>query len=89
MVSEPDKYIGKLIRMKGIADVYKDEETKKTYYSCIVKDATACCANGLEFELTDKNDYPKKDEEITVLGTFNTYKEDRVTYCVVKNAVIE
>lgn len=89
MVSEPDKYIGKLIRMKGIADVYKDEETKKTYYSCIVKDATACCANGLEFELTDKNDYPKKDEEITVLGTFNTYKEDKETYCVVKNAVIE
>ncbi len=89
IISNPSEYVGKTFRMKGAADIYKDKKTKKTYYSCIIKDAAACCANGLEFKLSDKNSYPKRDEEVTVYGVFDTYKEDKVTYCVIKNAKLE
>lgn len=86
MVSEPDKYIGKMVRMNGQMDVYKDNG--KTYYSCIIKDAAACCAQGFEFKL-GKGGYPDAGDEITVLGEFSTYKEDKYTYCMLKNAVLE
>lgn len=89
VISEPEKYVGKTFRMKGTADIFTDSNTKKTYYSCIIKDAAACCANGLEFQLNDENDYPKRDEEVTVYGTFDTYKEKKLTYCVIKDAVRE
>ena len=58
--------------------------------SCIIQDATACCAQGIEFELADKrtypDDYPEIDEEICVVGVFDTYKEGEYTYCTLRNA---
>ena len=52
----------------------------KIYFNCIGRDATACCAQGLEFELSDRyvypDDYPQPGEEITVQGTFDMYEEE-------------
>lgn len=93
MMVEPDKYVGKTIRMTGAFNVYEDEKTKKIYYSCLISDATACCQQGIEFELKGKHkypdDYPKQDEEITVTGEFEIYKEDGEDYCRLKNAKME
>ena len=86
MTSNPDKYIGKTVRMNGYTAIYKEET--QTYYACLIMDATACCSRGIEFVLRDGN-YPEENEIITVYGTFNTYKEGSKTYCQLKNAVIE
>ena len=93
MMVKPENYIGKTIRMTGAFNVYEDEETGKIYYSCIISDATACCQQGIEFELKGKHkypdDYPKQDEEITVTGEFEIYKEEGEDYCRLKNTKME
>lgn len=90
IVSKPNEYKGKIIKMKGVCSVYNSEDTGKTYYSCIIKDATACCAQGIEFSLSDEykypDDYPEKGSEICVVGTFDTYKEDVYEYSILKDA---
>jgi len=75
----PDDYIGKTIRMSGEMSVLELEETGKTYYSCLIYDATACCAKGIEFVLADGN-YPESGTPIIVQGTFDTYLENGNTY---------
>ncbi|MCR5452875.1 MAG: hypothetical protein K6F00_09630 [Lachnospiraceae bacterium] len=92
MMMEPDQYKGKTIRMNGTTSYFKDENTGKVYYSCVIQDATACCAQGIEFVLTDDykpDDYPKDGDNITVTGVFDTYNEDEKTYCTLKDASLE
>ncbi len=90
MMVYPEKYKDKTIKMTGIYTAFHDENTNKSYYACIIEDATACCKQGIEFELTEDykypDDYPKEDDQVTVVGTFDTYKEGDATYCVLKNA---
>lgn len=90
MMVTPDDYIGKTVKMRGQLSIYEDESTGNIYFACIVKDATACCSQGIEFVLTDEyvypDDYPAEGEEITVTGVFNTYQEGDVTYCNLINA---
>ena len=90
MMSVPDDYIGKMIKMNGSFTVFEDEETGQLYFACIISDATACCTQGIEFELEGKytfpDDYPKEGSNITVTGEFETYDEDGSIYCRLKNA---
>ncbi len=84
MMNEPQDYEGKTIIAKGPFSYYKDENSGQEYYAVIVKDATACCAQGIEFELAGDNkypdDYPNLNDEITVEGLFNCYTDDTGTY---------
>lgn len=87
MAGEPDKYVGKTVKMTGSFSAWHDEEKDKTYYSCMVSDATSCCAQGLEFVLKDEKAYPQQEGEmITVIGTFGTYEEDGYFYCQLTDA---
>ncbi len=92
MMVMPENYIGKTVKMRGDYAMYHDEATGNNYFACIIKDATACCANGIEFVLTDDysypQDYPAEGEEITVVGTFDTYDENGSIYCTLRNAVL-
>ena len=89
MLITPDDYKGKIIKMKGQFNQYTDDETGKIYNSVIIPDATACCQQGLEFELSDKtNPNFEQGAEITVVGTFDTYSEGELLYCHLKNAKI-
>lgn len=89
MLITPDDYKGKIIKMKGQFNQYTDEETGKIYNAVIIPDATACCQQGLEFELSDKNNPNfEQDTEITVVGTFDTYSDGKFLYCHLKNAKI-
>ncbi len=78
MATEPEQYIGKTVKMQGLFAT--QEYAGERLYACIVQDATACCAQGLEFELAEESvfpdDYPEPDTEITVIGTFDSYKEE-------------
>lgn len=89
MLITPDDYKGKMIKMKGNFNQYYDEESKKTYNAVIIPDATACCQQGLEFQLAD-NSNPNFEQgtEITVEGSFNTYSDGKFIYCYLENAQI-
>ena len=80
MMYEPDRYLGKRIKMNGRFAVYENPNTGAVYTACIIMDATACCSQGLEFVLAGEHsypaDYPEPGTEITVVGTFQTYEEN-------------
>jgi hypothetical protein len=90
MMAEPERYIGKTVKMDGLFAYYHDEATDNYYYACIIQDATACCAQGIEFVLTEEysypEDYPQVEDEICVVGVFDTYLEGGYTYCTLRNA---
>ncbi len=90
MVYHPEDYIGKTVKMDGTFAYYHDEATGGDYFACIVQDATACCAEGIEFVLAGEHaypeDYPALDEDICVVGEFDTYLEGGNSYCTLRNA---
>lgn len=90
MMTTPEQYIGKTVKMSGSFAVYHDEETDVYYFACLIADATACCSQGIEFELagnyTFPNDYPAVESEICVSGVFDTYQEGEYRYCTLRNA---
>lgn len=92
ITSDPDKYTGKKMRVKGYFS-YTTGDNGKEYFAVIIPDALACCSQGLEFvrdgDYTYPDDYPKLDEEITITGYFDSYKEGIYTYCELTDAVIE
>ena len=96
MMSFPDDYIGKTVKMKGQFAVYQATDENgafipdKMFFACMIADATACCAQGLEFALAGKpvypDEYPELGAEITVVGTFEWYEEDGCRYYRLGNA---
>ena len=55
----------------------------------VIQDATACCAQGLEYKLADTGDYPENNDEITIVGTFQKCTTDTgVDYGIVRDAVM-
>ncbi len=89
MVNTPDAYMGKVIRMGGICSPLYNEASGDYDYFCVIQDATACCQQGIGFELVDGYTYPEEGEEIVVTGVFDTYTEGNMRYCVLRNAVRE
>ncbi|MBQ6264094.1 MAG: hypothetical protein IJK60_01430 [Clostridia bacterium] len=79
IMSTPGDYIGKTIKMNGVFATDDNEN----YYFCIIKDATACCQQGIEFILNGAqypDGYPSLGSDITVLGTFEQYYEGDQPY---------
>lgn len=94
MMNNPKEYIGKRFRISGsyYADYY--DGTQKYYHYCIIQDALACCAQGMEFVWEDgshiyPDEYPERNSTITVEGVFETYREegDKSLYCRLADAV--
>ncbi len=79
MMSNPDDYVGKTVKMNGTFGFYYEESVDTFYFGVVVMDATACCAQGIEFVLEDgdnltfPDDYPEVGENVTVVGVFNSY----------------
>ena len=96
IISFPDNYIGKTVKMQGQFTIYQATDENgafipdKRFFACMIADATACCAQGLEFSLAGKpaypDDYPELGAEITVVGTFEGYDEDGCRYYRLGNA---
>lgn len=90
MLLYPENYVGKTVKMEGAYSYYYDDEMNCYYYGCIIKDATACCAQGLEFVPGDKyvfpDDFPNEGENVVVVGVFDTYEEGDYYYCTLRNA---
>ena len=91
MMSDPEQYVGKTFRIEGKFYVTYDEMTKNQYYYCVIKDATECCAQGLEFVWGDgshiyPDEYPTDGTEVVVDGTVELYMEKDSRYCRLANA---
>ena len=90
---KPEDYVGKTMRMGGEYYIFTDEVTGNRYFYCVIQDATACCAQGIEFILTDDykypDDYPEEGTYLTVSGRFDTYMEGEYLYCTLRDAVLE
>ena len=92
MVMEPEQYLGRVVRVKGSLSYFQDPDTLKEYFAVVIADATACCAQGIEFVWNGHRypeDYPPLDTELTVTGVFNTYEENGLTYLQLADAQVE
>lgn len=90
MLSSPKNYIGKTVKMRGSFASFPNPVTGGYYFTCMIQDAAACCAQGMEFilagDLTYPDDYPPVKSIICVIGVFDTYQEGGNTYCTLRNA---
>lgn len=80
IVSDPAQYVGQRFRVRGAYDITYWSATGLNYNFIVVADATACCAQGLEFVLNDGLSYPAEGDQIEITGTFGTYEELGETY---------
>ena len=88
MMTEPDKFIGKRIRMSGQFNVYAAQEGNPSgvteYYAIIIADAQACCQQGIEFVWpghTYPDRFPEVKSNASVTGIFEVYEENGKKYC--------
>lgn len=93
MMSKPEEYEGKTIRIEGKYYASYYPITDKYYNYCLIADALACCSQGLEFELAGgavyPDDYPTDQSEVVVTGVFETYTEEAgqtFYYCRLRDA---
>ncbi len=96
MMSKPEEYEGKMIRIEGKYYASYYPVTDKYYNYCLIADALACCSQGLEFELGGDavypDDYPADQSQVIVTGVFETYTEEAgqtFYYCRLKDAKYE
>ena len=81
MVTTPDDFIGQRVKIRGTYDEQFWDQTNLTYHYIVIADATACCAQGMEFVLTDPDAaYPQVGEEFEISGIFGTYVENGTLY---------
>ena len=71
LMVESDKYIGKTLCIDGLYYTGQNEKTGTYYHYSIIKDALACCSQGLEFVWGDvshvyPDEYPKDETEMQV-----------------------
>ena len=95
LYNDPAHYLGKTVKAKGTFSIYQLVtdgvlQPDPVSYACIISDAAACCAEGMEFvlegDLTYPDDYPELGTEITVIGEFQPYEENGMTRYHLVNA---
>ena len=95
LYNDPAHYLGKTVKARGEFSIYQIVmdgvlQPDPVSYACIISDAAACCAEGMEFVLKDdlaySDDYPELGTEITVIGEFQSYEENGMTWYHLVNA---
>ena len=95
LYNDPAHYLGKTVKVRGKFSIYQLVtdgvlQPDPVSYACIISDAAACCAEGMEFvlkgNLTYPDDYPELGAEITVIGEFQSYEENGMTWYHLVNA---
>ena len=99
LVYDPIPYLGQRVRMEGIFSVdhaYTMEgevDLSQNYFYCIIEDALACCAQGLEFSLAGDyaypEDYPAEGDTIRVVGTVELFEVNGFRHLRLGDAVLE
>ena len=78
---DPEAYVGKTFKAAGTLTVATSNVTNLYYPYVLIKDALACCQQGVEFQWgegdhTTPEDFAEEGSEIEVIGTFETYREE-------------
>lgn len=88
MMYLPENYVGKTVKMEGTYSFVHDDLSGMDYYACIIQDATACCAQGIEFVPNNPGACPEEGGNVTVVGVFDTYMEGEALYCTLRDAEV-
>ena len=95
LYNDPAHYLGKTVKARGTFSIYQLVadgvlQPDPVSYACIISDAAACCAEGMEFVLKDdlaySDDYPELGAEIIVIGEFQSYEENGMIWYHLVNA---
>lgn len=92
VVQDPESYAGKTFKIYGNSYTFPTTEGKSMTHYCLIKDALACCAQGLEFISSNSDEkYPDDGDEIVVTGTLESYTVEDIPLplCRLVNAKIE
>ncbi len=85
MMNTPEDYEGKTVKLCGLYYSGFNEALNDDSTFCVVKDAAACCAQGIEFITLDSIEV-QDQSEITIQGIFESYEIDGSSYFRLKDA---
>lgn len=85
IVENPLEYRGKTIKIRGTHFISHDPAKNEYHHACIIWDATACCMQGMEFELASGK-YPPNESEITLIGKFDVYTIQKIDNPILRSA---
>lgn len=89
IAEDPKSFEGVKIKLQGIATDLETTDTSGIDHYVLINDRQACCQQGLQYILEDKNaKYPKDKEEITVEGVLDVFNSDEIPFPlpIIKNA---
>lgn len=89
IAEDPKSFEGVKIKLQGISTDLETTDTSGIDHYVLINDRQACCQQGLQYILEDKNaKYPKDKEEITVEGVLDVYNSEEIPFplAVIKNA---
>lgn len=89
IAEDPKSFEGVKIKLQGIAVDLETTDTSGMDHYIVINDRQACCQQGLQYILKDKNQkYPKLQEMITVEGELTVFNSEEIPFplAVIKNA---
>lgn len=89
IAEDPKSFEGVKIKLQGISTDLETTDTSGIDHYVLINDRQACCQQGLQYILEDKNaKYPKDKEEITVEGELAVYNSEEIPFPlpIIKNA---
>lgn len=91
IAEDPKSFEGVKIKLQGISTDLETTDTSGIDHYVLINDRQACCQQGLQYILEDKNaKYPKDKEEITVEGVLDVYNSPDIPFPlpIIKNTKI-
>ena len=89
IAEDPKSFEGIKIKLRGVAIDLETTDTSGMDHYVVINDRQACCQQGLQYILKDKNQkYPKEQEMITVEGELTVINSEEIPFplAVIKNA---
>lgn len=89
IAEDPKSFEGVKIKLQGISTDLETTDTSGIDHYVLINDRQACCQQGLQYILEDKNqNYPKDKEEVTVEGVLDVYNSEEIPFPlpIIKNA---
>ncbi|MCL1789300.1 MAG: hypothetical protein FWG33_03000 [Oscillospiraceae bacterium] len=90
MFENPDKYVGKVVKVRGTYFPVFVEEVDRDVHYLQVDDESGCCVQYFEFKQSS-DDFPDEEAKIELIGTFGLYDDGEYTemvYLAVKDLII-
>lgn len=89
IAEDPKSFEGVKIKLQGVAVDLETTDTSGMDHYIVINDRQACCQQGLQYILKDKNQkYPKPQEIITVEGELTVFNSEEIPFplAVIQNA---